>query len=434
VDDRLRFREGDDRASLVVRTVLGALWFPVSYVARFYTVVLIEPGFNPIKAPVSYLAAKVMLPLSVTLTAFLVSRLSPVLSRPLAYALVLPTVWLLPDAFGFLFWETKENWGLYRANRRRLLGAVAIGPHGETMKALLLPGFHSGTVPRLYRRLRREERDAYQTRTWGRCAACRHDLDEISRVVGRFVSRELLAILRQGPGTWGERVSVAGVRLAVNRVGVELGHADWPGQEVEIEFELRNGWLVAGIGRPGWLEHLGPGELRAFTTALVSLYKLAGVEVVREQVQANLPAPAGGWDVTPEGLSLHLGRQGPDVTYDLHDPAAPPPPDAPAVDPRRLVFAWSPVGWQEWLRSWETDRNGQGKPEGQREGQQDDHPGLGRWDRELLPPALVPRIAGASPAPPATGAAEGVGAGAVRPVEEVRPQGSPHSGVASSPA
>ena len=33
VDDWLRFRSGDTRLSLVVRTVLGLLWFPVSYLS-----------------------------------------------------------------------------------------------------------------------------------------------------------------------------------------------------------------------------------------------------------------------------------------------------------------------------------------------------------------------------------------------------------------
>ena len=90
--------------------------------------VLVEPGFNPVKAPVSYVAAKVMLPISVPLTGHLVGSLTPLVWDWLAYALVLPTVWLLPDAFGFLFWETKENWGLYRANRRRSVEAVAEAP------------------------------------------------------------------------------------------------------------------------------------------------------------------------------------------------------------------------------------------------------------------------------------------------------------------
>ena len=41
---------------------------------------------------------------------------------------------------------------------------AAIGSHGETVRGLLQPGFHSGTVPRLYARLRAAERRAVQTR------------------------------------------------------------------------------------------------------------------------------------------------------------------------------------------------------------------------------------------------------------------------------
>ena len=171
--------------------------------------------------------------------------------------------------------------------------------------------------------------------------------------MGRFVARELLAILRQVPDGWGDRAAVAGVYLAVNRIGVELNHADWPNQALEIEFELRNGWLVAGLSRTGWLDHLGPGELRAFTTALLSLYKLAGVELVREQVQAYLPSPAASWDVTPDGLLLRLGRQGRAVTYHLTDPGRPPTggrrghrPPRPRVRlvPRRLAGVAAELG------------------------------------------------------------------------------------------
>ena len=66
----------------------------------------------------------------------------------------------IADAFGFIFWEVKENWRLYRANRSPTLGPVSIGPHGETLAGLLQPGFHSGTVPKLYARLRAAERQA----------------------------------------------------------------------------------------------------------------------------------------------------------------------------------------------------------------------------------------------------------------------------------
>src|SRR5262249_45989069 len=66
VDDWLRYKAGDSASSMVIRTVLGVIWFPFSYLSRFFMLVMIEPGFNPAKAPVSYLAAKVTWPFAPT--------------------------------------------------------------------------------------------------------------------------------------------------------------------------------------------------------------------------------------------------------------------------------------------------------------------------------------------------------------------------------
>ncbi|MBV9124853.1 MAG: hypothetical protein JO112_15975, partial [Planctomycetes bacterium] len=96
VDEWLRFRSGDSMLSMVLRTVLGVLWFPVSWVARFYMVVLIEPGINPIKFPVSSLAAKIIYPFGVVLTTFLIQLLRPVMGGFLASVFSVTTVWLLP--------------------------------------------------------------------------------------------------------------------------------------------------------------------------------------------------------------------------------------------------------------------------------------------------------------------------------------------------
>ena len=65
------------------------------------------------------------------------------------------TVLVLPGLAGFLVWELKENWKLYRASRAKELGPRAIGHHGETVGRLLRPGFHSGTIPKLFTKLRR---------------------------------------------------------------------------------------------------------------------------------------------------------------------------------------------------------------------------------------------------------------------------------------
>ena len=64
----------------------------------------------------------------------------------------------LPGTFGFLAWELLSNWRLYAANRGRFLRAIIVGSHGETVAGLLQPGFHSGTLPKLYSKLRKAER------------------------------------------------------------------------------------------------------------------------------------------------------------------------------------------------------------------------------------------------------------------------------------
>src|SRR5207247_4724827 len=104
VDEWLRFRSGEGRFMLALRTLTSAIWFPISYLLRFYVVVLIEPGFNPIKAPISILFAKVLLPFWKPLTGQMIDFLDP-LGDVAAKVIAVPTVWLLPDALTFLVWE-----------------------------------------------------------------------------------------------------------------------------------------------------------------------------------------------------------------------------------------------------------------------------------------------------------------------------------------
>jgi hypothetical protein len=387
VDDWLRYRKGDSVPSLVVRTVLGVLWFPVSYIVRFLMVVMIEPGFNPAKAPISLVAAKFVYPLAVAFTwqELLSGALGTVLPHWIAYGLAFSLIWLSPDIFGFLFWETKENWSMYRANRRKKLRAVPMGPHGESIKSLLTPGFHSGAIPRLYGRLRVAEQRACWTHNWAAARAIREELNEIGSAVDRFVSRELLAILEESPG-WPEQcISVGKVDLSVKRIVIELLHADHVSRPARLEFELRETCLVATVRDCGWLDGMTPEQLHAFTAALASLYKLAGVNLVSEQIQANLPGAISTWTVSPKGLTLWLDQNGPPLVCYLresdepvHAPqAAATPPDkevanAPAIDTGRLVFSRRPLYWDQWVANWNKPGNGKVRST-------DDD-----WHRELL--------------------------------------------------
>jgi hypothetical protein len=380
VDEWLRFRRGDSRPAMVVRTLLGVLWFPISYVTRFYFVVLIEPGINPIKLPISILAAKFVYPMLLavglfdvtTLSSPLVGTLSPFLGSVVAWMLVIGTFYFLPDAFGFLIWEMKNNWRLYQANRPALIGPVVLGTHGETVRRLLQRGFHSGTVPRLYARLRTAERRAYQTGSWRPARTARKRLDEVAEAIRRWVERELLPLLEQGAGWTDQHLAVGRVALATNRIGIELEHDAHPGIPFCLEFKTRAGWLVASIRERGWLDNLPREQLRTLLAGIVYLYKLAGVHLVREQVRSGLPQAAVSYDVTGAGLILWLDqRHGSAIVYDLwsptpqlvpRTPTGRPAPAWPTLEARRIIFGRIPLSWPDWVQSWERAREGAGYP------------------------------------------------------------------------
>ncbi len=376
VDEWLRYRSGDNKVTMVLQTILGALWYPISFVARFYMIVLIEPGFNPIKAPVSILFAKIVYPLSVTYILPITDALTPLLGRVPAGALVFSTAWLLPDAFTFLLWEMKGNWRLYRANRQPELTPAAIGPHGETVRRLLQPGFHSGTVPKLYSRLRQAERDAGITGNWRAARVCRHSLQDVQESLQRLVSREMAPLLEPYLGGGENGFRAGQIELSSNRMRIELINAAFSAEPACLEWLEEDGWLVASICKRGWLDRLDAASRQAVTTALAGLYKLAGIDVVTEQVRANLPHPVAAFELAPRDLVLWLDhRHGKAVFYDLNDlngrlcphtGAGKPLADWPVLDAERVIFSRLPISWDQWVENWRQPALTESKPASRR--------------------------------------------------------------------
>src|SRR5262249_20915126 len=154
-----------------------------------------------------------------------------------AYAIAFVALHTLPGAAGFLVWELKENWRLYRANRALALGPVVIGSHGETMTRLLRPGFHSGTLPKLYARIRRALRKAQRTGDWERPRRLEATLHHVEQDIGHFAERELVAFIngakhwRHGP------IHVSSVATATNRIILKLACPALAEPDLEISFE-----------------------------------------------------------------------------------------------------------------------------------------------------------------------------------------------------
>jgi hypothetical protein len=144
--------------------------------------------------------------------------------------------------------------------------------------------------------------------------------------------------------------------------------ADSGQRPVRLEWEDQAGWLVATVRESGWLEALGDEQRQAVTTALAGLYKLAGVDLVREQVRDNLPPPATNFALTPRDLVAEVGPLREAVVYyDLTKPRGSLRPrtldgslatDWPPLDPSRVIFARVPLSWQQWVESWEGGSGG----------------------------------------------------------------------------
>lgn len=289
VDEWLRFRHGQGRWTLAAKIVLGFVWFLISYVIRLYANVFIEPTVNPLKHfPVVTVAAKLLVPFWVPLTEFLAAPLMFLGNVP-AYTIAFLTLHALPGAAGFLVWELKENWRLYRANRARTLGPVVIGSHGETMTRLLRPGFHSGTLPKLYARIRRALRKAQRSGDWERPQRLDATLHHVEQSICHFAERELLAFVN-GAKNWRHGpIHLSGVATATNRVILKIACPALGEPDSEINFEEQSGVLWAHIAKPGWRRRIAGADADVFSLAIIGFYKKAGIERLREDAENQPP-------------------------------------------------------------------------------------------------------------------------------------------------
>ena len=268
-----------------------------------------------------------------------------------------------------MVWELKENWRLYEANRPLQLGRAVVGSHGETMLRLLKPGFHSGTLPKLFAKLRRLQRrpvsfSRYRGRTGLLEQLHYHTVD-----IRRHFDRELLALL-QGCPTWNNlELEVSHITANSSSIRVEITCRQIAAKPLAIAIQMQSGWLVAGLVRAGWVDQLEREERDMFVVALAGFYRLCGVDLVREQLESCFQDAAPPYDITSAGLVVW-----PDLdyeveaTYDLHrKPRIHPTPwtvanrySLPVVARRDLVFRETSVLWSEWVAWWDDPPSGRG--------------------------------------------------------------------------
>jgi hypothetical protein len=288
VDEWLRFRAGDNRQVQMIKLVAGLCWFFVSYFVVFVFTLLVEPQVNPIKHfPVVTVSHKLILPAG---PAF-VERLQPYIGKARAATLVWSTIWLIPGVFGFLVWELKENWRLYAANRSPTLVPIPIGHHGETMVRLLRPGFHSGTLPKLFARLRRASRKDHLAGGNKLVSRKQVQLHRVEESVQRFVERELLSLLRIAEVSPEDPLVVQRVQLATNRVDVHLQGERSGRHALRLTWEEDQGQIWAEVSGRNWIEQLPSSSHDTVLAALRALFQRSGADNVNGPPDLTVDPP-----------------------------------------------------------------------------------------------------------------------------------------------
>jgi hypothetical protein len=200
VDEKVSHSHGEGSITMISKAIITPFWKMFSYFTQFYITVLVEPQINPIKHfPVVTVSHKFMIPFLPKTTLFFLALLAPFVPQVIAVPFVAVTVFLLPGLFGFLVWEMKENWKLYRANHSEKNQPAPINSHGETLPRLMIRGFHSGSLSKSFDTLRKtilKEADQEKSIA-GEIYHAEMGLTELTEQLEKFVARELIEPLKQ---------------------------------------------------------------------------------------------------------------------------------------------------------------------------------------------------------------------------------------------
>src|SRR5262249_51396592 len=137
----------------------------------------------------------------------------------------------------------------------------------------------------------------------------------------------------------GWHIAVGEVQIASNRIRVEIV-ADGP--PAWLAFEEQSGLILAGLSPPGFVATLPPERRRELENALAGFFKRAAVDLVRAQIEREIPAGTP-YDIADEGLVVWPdGDFSREIVEDLRAPAA-----------ERLLYTRRPVTWRAWVDTWQ---------------------------------------------------------------------------------
>lgn len=333
MERRLIRKPGGSLSGLLGLAALSLILSPLVYLLRFGFTVLLEPQVNPVKHfPVVSVGHKIMLLLVPSVAQFVSDRTGWAFDYCLL--VVFTVIGLIPGFLGFMVWELKENWRLYRANMPARLAPVPFGSHGETARGMLVPGFHSGTIPALFRRARHGTSSS-------------DDFEHARHAVERFIHGSFLSPLEGSRGFPHPRLE--GIFLTKASISARISVQ---GRSAHLAIRWRGHWLEADWNDKEIRDGLEADLRAAWDDARDGLWHLAGVEVLAPPLDSATGAlahgavPGGCWVKTPTG-QLHY------MWDNTRKPLQSEEGRGPSLAREDILVGSQPIPWTDWNTRWQ---------------------------------------------------------------------------------
>ena len=295
VDDFFRFRQGENVISQVAKAIFGKIWFAINYLFRFTINLIAEPQINPIKHfPIVTISHKIILPFSYPLTIAMEETLMPILGDSFLLGVGMTIVFLfiqfgMPGICGFMAWEFKENWKLYKYTSSNVVKPVVVGGHGETIPRFLKPGFHSGTIPKLYKKIRKDKEGTAKI-SYSRKIEYEHH--HICHDLEKFISRSFCSQFnintRMRDYLRNVKVGHAAIRNQSITIPVTLYQKDRENVTFKIIYELQSDLICSYI--EGDLSDMHEEIKDYMLLMLIVVWKESAVDVITDQMKQYIAA------------------------------------------------------------------------------------------------------------------------------------------------
>jgi hypothetical protein len=293
LEQYFRHQQGEWLGKTLLKRLFAFLWFWPRFTIRFYLRVFLEPQINPLKFPVVSVTYKVWLPLSLTFTPPLESALVRLqIPFALAKGIVQFHAFIFTGSFGFLFWELKQNWGLYRQNDSCVIRKLPILPQGETLAQLLHTGISLGKIPEIYQKLRKATHSRrYSAEHSIQIRLLERKLDLLKKRIQFFTEKHFLGGLLQHPvfSNRQEFLGVSEIRLWNGGLFVSIKVGPSKEALLLLHFEMKGELLVVACQlHPEAHEILSSAQKTMIDLALYLFYKRLGVALSEEHLSAYL--------------------------------------------------------------------------------------------------------------------------------------------------